>query len=66
MNAAFNFWWYPIEGIQIRAGYQAMMYFNTKSLGDPISYNFGALDPAYKTDAFRWVNGLNIGVGLFF
>jgi hypothetical protein len=66
LNAAFNVWWYPLEGVQLRAGYSAMMYFNTRSMEEAIAFNFGALDPAYKTDAFRWVHGLNVGVGLFF
>jgi hypothetical protein len=66
LNGALNVWWYPLEGVQIRAGYSAMMYFNTRSMEEPVSFNFGALDPVYKADAFRWVHGLNIGVGLFF
>jgi hypothetical protein len=66
INVAVNVWWYPLEGVQIRAGYQAMMYFNTRTMLEPIAFNFGALDPAYQSDSFRWVHGLNFGVGLFF
>lgn len=66
LNGALNVWWYPLEGVQLRAGYMAMMYFNTRSMQEPITFNFGALDPAYKTEALRCVHGLNIGIGLFF
>ena len=56
----------PIEGVQVRLGYSAMTYFNTKYMEEPVAFNFGALDPAYGTRAFRIVHGLHFGVGLFF
>jgi hypothetical protein len=65
-NAQLNLWWYPIEGVQVRLGYSAMTYFNTKNMLNPIAFNFGALDPVYNTQAFRLVHGFNVGVGLFF
>jgi len=65
-NAALNLWWYPIEGVQVRIGYQAMSFFNTKNMLDPIGFNYGAIDPVYETQVFRLIHGINVGVGLFF
>jgi hypothetical protein len=65
-NAAFNLWWYPIEGVQVRIGYNAMTYFNTRNMLNPIGFNYGAIDPVYQTQVFRLLHGLNVGLGLFF
>lgn len=65
-NAAVNMWWYPVEGVQVRLGYQAMSFFNTKNMTEPIGFNMGAIDPRYDTQAFRLLHGFNFGVGLFF
>lgn len=65
-NAAFNLWWYPIEGVQIRIGYQAMTYFNTLYMIDPVGFNYGNIDPGYHTKYFRLVHGFNVGIGFFF
>jgi hypothetical protein len=65
-NAAVNLWWYPIEGVQVRVGYQAMTFFNTRNMEEPVGFNMGAIDPRYDTQYFRIIHGLNFGVGLFF
>jgi len=65
-NAAVNLWWYPIEGVQVRAGYQAMTFFNTRNMEEPVGFNVGAIDPRYDVQYFRLVHGFNFGVGLFF
>lgn len=65
-NADMNLWWYPIEGVQMRFGYTAQTYFNTRHMGQPIDFNYGAMDPTYGTQAFRIVHGFNVGLGLFF
>jgi hypothetical protein len=50
----------------MQLGYQAWTFFNTKSMEEPIGFNYGVIDPAYRTQYFRVVHGLNAGVGLFF
>jgi hypothetical protein len=65
-NAAVNLWWYPIEGVQIRAGYTLMTYFNTRSMRDPVGFNYSDIDPVYDVKFFRLIHGLNVGIGLFF
>jgi hypothetical protein len=65
-NADLNLMWYPIEGVQMRVGWTAQTYFNTRNMLNPIAFNYGAIDPVYNFQAFRLVQGLNVGIGLFF
>jgi hypothetical protein len=65
-NIAGNLWWYPIPNVQLRLGYQGQFYFNTKYMDKPISFNYGAIDPAYETKFLRFVHGINFGLGLTF
>jgi hypothetical protein len=66
INAAVNFWWYPVEGVQIRVGYQALMFFNTLHMNEPVGFNYGNIDPSYKVKEFRLLHGFNAGIGFFF
>jgi hypothetical protein len=65
LEGNLNLWWYPIEGVQLRVGYNAMTFFNTFSSPFPVSFNFGALDPAYER-VFRLFHGLNAGIAVIF
>ena len=65
-NADLNLWWYPVEGVQVRLGYSALTFFNTRYMREPVGFNYGAIDPEYGVKVFRIVHGLNFGVGLFF
>jgi hypothetical protein len=65
-TAHLNMWWYPIEGVQVRVGYNAYTFFNTMRMEQPIGFNYSSIDPAYDTQYFRIVHGVNAGVGLFF
>lgn len=66
VNAAVNLWWYPIEGVQVRVGYNALTYFNTRRIDEPVGFDYGAMDPKYDTQWFRLLHGVNVGIGLFF
>jgi hypothetical protein len=66
VNAAINLWWYPTEGVQIRVGYQAMTFYNTLYMQDPVAFNFGDPQPKYGVQSFRLVHGFNVGIGFFF
>jgi hypothetical protein len=61
-----SFWWYPIKGVSVRASYNALMYFNTYQMTDPIGWNFGDIEPGYTHKAFRMTQGIEIGVGISF
>jgi hypothetical protein len=65
IQANVNAWWYPIEGVQLRVGYDLMGFFNTVSSPNPVSFNFGGLDPAWVSQT-RWFNGLNTGIAFIF
>lgn len=65
-GANFNLWWYPIQGVQVRMGYSANTWFNTKNMAEPVGFNLGAIDPGYGNQAFRIIHGVNFGIGLFF
>lgn len=65
LEAKLNLWWYPIEGVQLRIGYDAMLLFNTVSARRPIDFNYNNLNPGYSR-ATRFLDGFNIGIGFIF
>jgi hypothetical protein len=65
LDGQFNVWWYPTAGIQVRVGWDLMAFFNTISSPDPVSFNFGGLDPPYKSTT-RFFDGFNAGIGFIF
>lgn len=65
-NVDVNLMWYPLEGVQVKVGYTLQTFFNTREMGEPIAFNFGAIDPVYDTRAFRYVSGFTVGIGFFF
>ena len=66
VNADINLTWYPIRGVQLRAGYNFLGFFNAKAITKPIGFNYGAIE--YETDNkfIRFYNGINFGAGLTF
>jgi len=65
-NLAVNLLWYPTPGVQVKVGYQAQVYTNTRGLLDPVGFNFGSIDPVYNVQWFRMIQGVNLGMSLFF
>jgi hypothetical protein len=66
VQANLSLWWYPYEGVQVRLGYDAMVFFNTMASQNPIDFNFGAIAPAINDGITRYIHGLNIGVAFAF
>jgi hypothetical protein len=64
-DGSLNLWWYPTAGVQIRFGYNLMTFFDTFSSADPVSFNYGGLDPTYNKQ-FRYFDGFNAGIGFIF
>jgi len=64
-QASVNIDWYPIEGVQVKAGYDVMGFIKTLSSPRPVSFNYGALDPSYRSTA-RFFDGFNLGLALIF
>jgi hypothetical protein len=61
-----NLWWFPYHGVQLRAGYDAMVFFNTVAAPRPIDFNYGALAPAWERGITRLLHGLNFGFSFTF
>ena len=43
-----------------------MAFFNTVSAPQPVSFNYGALDPPWVNGTTRFVDGWNAGLGIIF
>ena len=66
VQANINFWWYPYEGIQVRAGWDIMTFFNTVSSPNPVDFNVGAVDPGWQSGTIRTFHGLNFSIAFIF
>ena len=62
----FNLWWYPIDAISVRVGYNALALFNTIASPEPVDFNYGALAPGYVKGYIRTIDGLNAGISFVF
>ena len=65
VQASANLWWYPIEGVQVQVGYDLMAFFNTIASPEPVSFNYGGLDPAWRS-VYRFFDGFHAGIGFIF
>jgi hypothetical protein len=61
-----NLTWYPIEGVELRFGYELTSLFNTVSSPRPIDFNFGSLTPTWEKGTTRFFDGFSAGVALIF
>jgi hypothetical protein len=65
LSANLQLWWYPMEGVQLRVGYDLMAFFNTIAAPQPVSFNYGGLDPAWENKS-RLFDGINAGIAIIF
>jgi hypothetical protein len=66
LQGTINLWWYPLKGMQFRAGYDVMGFFNTLYMSEPVSFNFGAIQPAYNHRPVRVFHGFHVGMSINF
>ncbi len=66
VNGSFNVSWFPIENIQIRAGYDIFSFFNTWFMQQPVGFNAAAPDPAYDHRGVRIYHGFHVGISAAF
>jgi hypothetical protein len=66
LDARLNLTWYPIEGVEMRVGYELMNFFNTVSSPQPIDFNMGALTPTWDRGTYRLFDGFSAGISLTF
>jgi hypothetical protein len=66
IDGRLNLTWYPIEGIELRVGYEVMNFFNTVSSPRPIDFNMGSLTPTWDRGQYRFFDGFSAGISLIF
>jgi hypothetical protein len=52
--------------MQMRIGYDIMSFFNTVSSPDPVSFNYGTLDPPFRDWTVRVLDGFEAGICFIF
>jgi hypothetical protein len=65
LEAELSLAWYPRENMQIRIGYDVMMFFNTLSSPRPISFDYSGLNPTWESQ-FRLFDGFHAGLSISF
>lgn len=58
-------WWYPLEGIQVRCGYELFGIMNTLRSDEPVDFNVGRLRPDFSERLMRF-DGMSLGVAFIF
>ena len=66
VSAMANIWWYPMEGVEVRVGYEFMNFFNTVASPAPVDFNYGSVTPAWEKGHYRAVDGINAGIAFIF
>jgi hypothetical protein len=66
VTANAQVYWYPWEGVQIRAGYNFMAFFDTIQAKDPVIFDARSFDPNWTNRAVRFLDGFNAGIGFIF
>jgi hypothetical protein len=62
LSASINLCWYPVQSVQFRVGYDVMAFLNTIASPNPVSFNFGGLDPPFDKGHLRVFDGFRAGV----
>jgi hypothetical protein len=66
LEAQLNLWWYPIEGVVCRVGWDVMAFFNTIYIPNPVDFDFLSPAPDWERRSVRLIDGLNLGIGFIF
>ena len=64
-SGSVNLWWYPTEAIQLRFGWDAMSFFNTKGSEQPVAFDWGSVNPVFNR-IFRLFEGFHAGIAIIF
>ena len=65
LQGTFNAWWYPINGCELRAGWDAMGFFNTFASETPVDFNYSSVDPGWSKTT-RYLTGFTCGISFTF
>jgi hypothetical protein len=66
VGANAQLYWYPVEGIQLRVGWNFMSFYNTLFARDPVAFDVRNFDPQWKNRSVRFFDGFNAGFGFIF
>jgi hypothetical protein len=58
-------YWYPIDAVQVHFSYDLMAFINTIASPNPVSFNYGGLDPAWVKRS-RTFDGFEFGISFNF
>jgi len=61
-----NLMWYPIEGVQVKLGYDVMGFFNTIGSYNPVGFDFATPTPKWSHIPLRTFDGFEVGIGFIF
>jgi hypothetical protein len=61
-----NVIWFPIEGVELRVGYDFMSFWNTVASPNPVSFNYGDPAPNWEKGHLRLLYGFNAGIAFIF
>jgi hypothetical protein len=64
-QAGAYLWWYPMEGIQMRIGYEFLGILGSRRSPDPVDFDLGKLNPGYDK-LFLRVDGVTGGLAFIF
>jgi hypothetical protein len=64
--ANLSLMWYPIEGVQVKLGYDVMGFFNTIGSRNPVDFNFATPSPNFNHIPLRLFDGFEVGIGFIF
>ncbi len=65
LRGTANLFYYPMEGVQLKIGYDVMTFFNTVASPKPVVFDYGAMNPQYDR-VFRILDGFEVGISLIF
>jgi hypothetical protein len=66
LNYKIHFTWYPWAGIQCRIGWNGLAILNTVNSPNPVSFNFGQINPDFPRKPIRYMDGLELGLAITF
>ncbi|MCS7016222.1 MAG: hypothetical protein NZM42_08945 [Gemmatales bacterium] len=58
-------YWYPIDNVVLRIGYEFLGFFNVMRSTEPIDFNLGRLDPTFRSTLLRF-DGFSAGIAFRF
>jgi len=65
LGTGLYLWWYPIENVAIRVGYEFLGIFNVMRSTEPVDFDLGRLNPTFRSTLLRF-DGFSAGIAIRF